>query len=290
MLYYRRLEKEQKEEDKVMATAVIPVDSKKFEATQSELQKMVSSIVVKDAETCLQAKTAQRDIRTEMKLRHAVLDPFVIRAKTNYDDAKTERDKWIAPLESMDETLAGKVKEYDRLERERTAREQEEVNRQKREREAREADERRRAAEKQAEAERKAREKEIAEARKAGELKAADAKKLQKQIEEDAERKKQQAKADAEAEKANFHPVEVRPNIPTVQGVPNRVNYKAEVEQPNVLINAFLDAVHLKNTERAVYLRQFITVDAQKLGEEARRVKYSKQLAALIPGVRFYED
>jgi flagellar biosynthesis GTPase FlhF len=273
-----------------MATAVIPVDSKKFEATQSELQKMVSSIVVKDADTCLQAKTAQRDIRSEMKLRHAVLDPFVIRAKTNYDDAKMERDKWIAPLETMDETLAGKVKEYDRLERERTAREQEEYNRQKREREAREADERRREAEKQAEIERKAREKQIAEARKAGELKAAEAKKLQKQVEEDAERKKQQAKVEAEAEKANFQPVEVKPNIPTVAGVPSRLNYKAEVTHPERIINAYVDAVALRNTERAVYLRQFIMVNEQKIGAEARAVKDSKKMATLIPGVRFYEE
>jgi chromatin remodeling complex protein RSC6 len=289
-VYYRRLEKEQKEEDKVMATAVIPVDSKKFEATQSELQKMVSSIVVKDAETCLQAKTAQRDIRTEMKLRHAVLDPFVIRAKTNYDDAKTERDKWIAPLESMDETLAGKVKEYDRLERERTLREQEEINRKKREAEAKAADEQRKRDEAAAAERRKAEQKAIEEARKAGELNKREAEKAKKEAEERERQAKEQAARNAAAEKANFRPVEVKPNIPTVQGVPNRVNYKAEVEQPNVLINAFLDAVHLKDTERAVYLRQFITVDAQKLGEEARRVKNSKQLAALIPGVRFYED
>jgi hypothetical protein len=273
-----------------MATSVIPVDSKKFEATQSELQKMVSSIVVKDADTCLTAKTAQRDIRTEMKLRHSVLDPFVIKAKTNYDEAKEERQKWIGPLEAMDTVLEDKVKEYNRKERERAAREEEETNRKKREAEAKAADEQRKRDESAAAERRKAEQKAIEEARKAGELNKREAEKAKREAQERERQAKELAAKNAEAEKANFQPVKVQAAIPTVSGVPNRVNYKAEVQQPNLLINSFLDAVHMKDTERAVYLRQFITVDEQKLGEEARRVKNSKQLTALIPGVYFYEN
>lgn len=276
-----------------MATSVIKVDNKQMESKQAELGRLAASIVVKDASTCLEAKTAQRQIRDELKLRHAVLDPFVSNAKSAYDQAKDERSKWIDPLDKLDELLAMKVKDYDRLERERAQREQEELNRQKREREAREADERRREAEKQAEIERKAREKEIAEARKAGDLKAAEAKRLQKLAEEEAERKRQQAKADADAEKANFRPIEVKPNVPTVAGVPSRRTYKAEVTDPVAFIKEYakryIQGAKLGETP-AFELAAFITIDVQAVGRQARDMKDPKAFMERYPFTRAWEE
>jgi hypothetical protein len=251
-----------------MATSVVRVDNKKFETKQVELRRMVDSIIVRDAQTCGEAKRAQKDIRDELKQRHFVLDPFVVQAKSNYDDAKEERSKWIDPLESLDGALAIKVKAWEREEREKAEQEQ-----------RREQERLRIETEKKAAEERKAREKEIAEQRKAGELKAAEAKRLLKLAEE--EEKKAAA---------NVPTIEVKPNIPSQAGVPSRINYKSEVTHPERIINAYVDAVSLRNTERAVYLRQFVMVNEQAIGAEARKVKNSKQMAELIPGVRFFED
>ena len=64
-----------------MAASVVKIDNKKFELRQTELRQHVQSIVVKDSQTCLEAKSLQRIIRDEMKTRKLVLDPFVYQAK-----------------------------------------------------------------------------------------------------------------------------------------------------------------------------------------------------------------
>jgi hypothetical protein len=265
-----------------MATAVIPVDSKKFEATQSELQKMVSSIVVKDADTCLQAKTAQRDIRSEMKLRHAVLDPFVIRAKTNYDDAKMERDKWIAPLETMDETLAAKVKTYEREEREAAQREQDRINAENARIARERADAEAKAAKEKAEAERKAAVAEINRALKAKEITKAKAAKMLREAGAYAEAQAQQAEADAEAAK-NVPPPEVtvRPNIPTVSGVPSRRNWKFRVVDENALMDAFRENMSL---------RLFVQANEIEIGRMVRDTKDKAKAEAKCPGIVVFEE
>jgi hypothetical protein len=271
-------------------TSLAIPDSKKFESTLSKLKQEAAAIVVNSPEACLEAKTMQRSVRNYIKDAKSALDPFVNMTKRAYDDARDERARWIDPAEMIDDGLSAKVKDFERKEREKAAREEEERNREKRAREAREAEQLRKEQEAQAKRDREAREKEIAEARKAGDLKAAEAKKLQKEAEERERQAKEQAARDAAATKANFVPDKVLSNIPTVQGVPSRINYKAEVTHPERLINAYLDAVSLRNTERAVYLRRFIMVNEQALGLEARTVKNSKKLEAEIPGVRFYED
>src|SRR6266850_6436991 len=132
-----------------MATQIVKPEDK-FAVTLASLQAQSASIAVKTPEDCLTAKTMQRDVRNYMKDVHLKLDPFVESAKRNLAEAKDELNKWLNPAEAVDDVLAQKVKDFERLERERTQREQDEYNRQKREREAREADERRRETEKQA--------------------------------------------------------------------------------------------------------------------------------------------
>ena len=272
------------------ASAIVNIDEKKFQTRNQELSKLIDSIAVKDAESCLQMKTLQRDIRTEMKLRHAVLDPFVIKAKTNYDEAKLERDKWLTPLEAMDGQAALKVKDYERREREAAEAEQRRINDERRRQAEIEAAEQRKRDEAAAIERRKEEEKRIAEARKAGELNKREAERLAKEAKAQEEIDKQRAKEAAEFARSNVQEVQVKANIPTVAGVPSRRNYKAEVVDPAKLINAFVDAVCSRNTGRAVYLRQFIAVNEQALGQEARLVKDPKKLAALIPGVNFREE
>jgi hypothetical protein len=256
-----------------MATeAIVKGEADKFALTLSTLQAEAQSIAVKTPESCLTAKTMQQQVRRWLKSVHEKLDPFVNIAKNNYDDAKAERAKWVDPGEAIDDQLAQKVKEFERLERERTAREQEEYNRQKREREAREADAQRKVAEAQAKADREKREKEIAEARKAGELKAAEAKKLQKQAEEQERIAKEQAAKNAEAEKANFQEVTIKPNIPTVAGVPSRLTWKFRI----------LDATRIP--------RAYMQPNEMKIGAEVRFTKDKGKSEAAIPGIEVYQE
>jgi hypothetical protein len=274
-----------------MATSIVRVDEKKYTSNAEALAAAVTDIVVKDGAKCLEAKRVKKTIADELKQRHFVLDPFVVQAKANYDEAKDQRAKWITPLETLEEKIEQKIKTYEREERERTQREQDAINAENA-RLKREADEQeRKDKEAAAKIEREAKVKEIRALLKAGKIGKRESARLLKEAGAHEEAALAQAAADAETAKATPPPpVTLKPDIPAVAGVPSRVNYKAEVLRPELLINAYVDAVHLKNTERAVYLRQFIMVNAQKLGEEARTVKNSKHLASQIPGVRFYED
>jgi hypothetical protein len=248
---------------------------------------MVSSIVVKDADTCLQAKTAQRDIRSEMKLRHSVLDPFVIRAKTNYDDAKMERDKWIAPLETMDETLAAKVKTYEREEREAAQREQDRINAENARIARERADAEAKAAKEKAEAERKAAVAEINRALKAKQITKAKAAKMLREAGAFAEAKAQQAEADAEAAKNAPPPeVTVRPNIPTVSGVPSRRNYRAEVTDDY----RFIHEAARRLLDGDTSLREFLMINGSAVASRAREMKDSKAFMAKYPFTKAWED
>jgi len=254
-----------------MSTALYKpaIDENKMRTALEKLKHEANTIVVDSAEACLRAKTGQRDIRAYLKDAHAALDPFVNLAKRNYDEARDERGRWILPGEAIDEVFAGKVKNYERQEREKALREQEEVNRKKREAEAREAEEHRKAAAAVAEAERKEREKAIKEAQKAGELKAREAEKMRKEAAEAERRAKEQAARDAEAAKANFQPVEVLPNIPTVAGVPSRRNYRFRVIDINKVP------------------RQWLCVDEQKVGAFVRA---NKKVGEVIAGIECYEE
>jgi hypothetical protein len=217
-----------------MATSVVKIpNQKQLETKQAELRRMVDSIIVRDAQTCGEAKRAQKDIRDELKQRHFVLDPFVGQAKNAYDQAKEERARWIDPLESLDGALATKVKTWEREEREKAEVEQ------RREQERVRIETERKAAE-----ERRAREKEIAEQRKAGELKAAEAKRLLKLAE-------QEEKTAA----ANVPIIEVKANIPTQAGVPSRVNWRYRVVNLNLIPE------------------EYWMLNEQKLGADVRRDK-----------------
>ena len=268
-----------------MSTALYKpaIDENKMRTALEKLKHEANTIVVDSAEACLRAKTGQRDIRAYLKDAHAALDPFVNLAKRNYDEARDERGRWILPGEAIDEVFAGKVKNYERQEREKALREQEEVNRKKREAEARIAEEHRKAAAAVAEAERKAAEKALAEARKAGELKAREYAKAIEETKERERRAKEQAARDAEATKANFQPVEVLPNIPVVAGVPSRRNFYAEFTDFDALLRAYAGGMRPD-------LRKFIMGNEQELGKEARFMKDPVVMMARIPGIRAWEE
>ncbi len=251
-----------------MATSsVIKPDTKKLEQKQIALRSMVDSIVVKDAETCLRAKTAQRDIRSEMKAIGFVLDPFVETAKQALQQARDERAKYLTPLESMDAVLAQKVKDYEHQEREAAQREQDRLNAERRAKAEAEAKEARRVAEEQAAADRKRREKEIAEAQKAGDLKKREAEALRMQNLA-AEKEAKRLAAEEEARNRVVEDVQVKPNIPSVAGVPSRVNWRWKPVNPSEIPDQY-----------------WILYD-QLIGQVVRRDKDKTNL----PGIEVYPE
>src|SRR5271155_1389306 len=159
-----------------MSTQIVRPDTKAMLIEQAALRNRFElAKTVMDAATCLAAKKLQADIRLQMKLRHAVLDPFVAIAKKGYDDAKEERAKFIDPLEAMDGELELNRKTWERAEREAAQREQDRINAELRAKAEIEAAKQRKEAEEQARIARVAREKEIEAARRAGDLRKKEA-------------------------------------------------------------------------------------------------------------------
>ena len=231
-----------------MSTQIVPVEG--LQAGLTELRQKAESIVVSDSGSCLAAKTAQRDVRAYMKDVHLKLDPFVESAKRNYQAARDELNKWIEPAETIDGALARKVKDYETQERMRAEAEERRIN-----------EERRKKAADDAEAERKRREKEIEAQRKAGEV-----------GKREAERMKKEAEAEAKAQAAAVVDVKVQANIPSVQGVPSRVNWKFRIVDANKIPKAYL------------------IPDEQKIGQTVRLLKDKARTETVIPGIEVYTD
>lgn len=254
-----------------MATnTALAVDRKNFQNGLARLQSEATSIVVKDAETCLVAKTMQRDVRTYIKDVEAKLSPFVEAAKTNLAKAKDELNRWVDPAKTIDETLAGKVKDYERREREAAEAEQRRINEERRRIAAEQAEAERKERERLAEEERKKREKEIEAARKAGEIGKREAERIKKEAMQAEEDAKNQAAKEAEEKAQNVQEVKVQANIPTVAGVPSRRNWRYEI------------------VDRDKIPDRFWVVDEKYLASEVRRLK--DKTTAEIPGIRVYQE
>jgi multidrug efflux pump subunit AcrA (membrane-fusion protein) len=240
-----------------------------FAITLSTLQSDAQNLVVRTAEDCLAAKTKQRDVRNYMKDVHLKLDPFVESAKRNLASAKDELNKWLAPAEAVDATLAQKVKDYERVEREKAEAEERRINEERRRQAEIEAAAQRKRDEAEAAERRKEEQKRIEEARKAGELNKREAEKARREAEERERLAREQAAKDAEAAKASVKDVKVVANIPTVQGVPSRRNYKFRI----------VDASRIP--------RAYLCPDEVKIGQFVRA---EKKVGEVIPGVEAYED
>jgi|SRR6267142_1594528 len=254
-----------------MATQIVKPEDK-FAVTLASLQAQSASIAVKTPEDCLTAKTMQRDVRNYMKDVHLKLDPFVESAKRNLAEAKDELNKWLNPAEAVDGVLAQKVKDFERIERERAEAEQRRINEDRRRQADAEAAEQRKRDEAAAVEKRKAEQKSIEEARKAGELNKRQAEKMRKEAEERERAAKEQAEKDAELVKASVTDVEVKPNIPTVAGVPSRRNWKFRV----------LDATRIP--------RAYLMPNEVKIGADVRFLKNKLEAESKIPGIECWEE
>ena len=254
-----------------MATnAIVKVDEQQLQAGLVSLREVATTLVVQDKDTCLQAKTAQRDVRAYMKDVHAKLDPFVEAAKMNLSKARDEVNRWINPAEQIDATLAQKVKDYETQERLAAEAEQRRINEERRKKAQEEADRARDLANAQAELARKKAAAEAEAARKAGEIGKREAEKLKKEAAEAAEKAKVEAEQNAKASVAAVKDVVVKPDIPTVAGVPSRRNWRFKI----------VDAAKIP--------RAFLIPDEQQIGALVRATKDKEKIEALIPGIEAY--
>ena len=255
-----------------MSESIVVAEQKKLETTLAGLKTMAASIVVSTPESCLTAKTAQRDVRNYLKDVHAKLDPFVNAAKAAYDKAKDERTRWIEPAETIDAQLAAKVKDFEQREREAAEAEQRRINEERRRKAEADAAAQRKADEEAAAERRRKEQADIEAARKAGELKKREAEKLKKEAEERERAAKEQAAMDEQFRKTNVQDVTVKPNIPTVSGVPSRRNWKFEVV----------------NVDRIP--RSFMCPDLVEIGGMVRSTKDKAKAEAACPGIRVWEE
>jgi hypothetical protein len=250
-------------------TGMVRIDIQPLEAGLIALKQTAETIVVKDAPTCLAAKTAQRDVRNYMKDVHQKIDPFVESAKRNLQVARDELNKWLIPAETIDAALAFKVKDFERREREAAEAETRRINEERRIEAARLAEIDRKAREAEADRQRKIREKELEEQRKAGELSKRELEKAKKLEAEIAEREKERARQDEIIAAANVVEVKVEPNIPKVAGVPSRTNYKFRI----------IDASRIP--------RQYLMPNDVKIGADVREWKKEGEV---IPGIEAYRE
>ena len=269
------------------SNAAIVKDVKQFEVALSALKAQADSIVVSDASTCLQAKTAQRDVRNYLKDVHSKLDPFVNLAKRTYDETRDERNRWITPGEEIDALLASKVKTYERQEREAAQREQDRINAENTRIAREKADAEAKAAKEAAEAKRKQEVKEINAQLKRGEIGKREAARLLKLAGDTEMAAKLNADLDAEEAKNAPPPtVTVQPAIPKVAGVPSRINYRAEVTDTF----RFMEEAARRLLKGDNSLSRFLMVNGSAVALEAREMKDSKAFMAKYPFTKAWED
>jgi hypothetical protein len=230
------------------------------------------------------------EVRSHKKVVRFKLDPFQEVAKRVTDFLKGKRTEAENRFDAIDNLITQKMNQQAEKERIAAEAEQRRVNEEKRIREEKEAAERRKAMEAQAEADRKQREKEIAEARKAGELNKRETEKALKETFERAQRDREAALREEAESKANFKPIEVKPDLPTIQGSRRHRNFRATFVNFHALLEAWRQARNQGSMDRAAYLSGFITGDDQALGREARAVQDSRKLETMIPGIVGFDE
>lgn len=252
-----------------MNSALAPINTQEIEAALAGLRETSLTIVVKDAPTCLLAKTAQRDVRNYKKDVHLKLDPFVNSAKRNLADAQDEINKWLKPAQEIDEALALKVKDYETQEQARADAETARINEERRIEAAQKAEADRLERNRIAAEERKAKEKELAQQVEAGEIGKREANRLTKEALEAEAREQGRAANDAVIAASNVVEVVVEAAIPKVAGVPSRRNWKFRI------------------TDESRIPRSHMEPNLVKIGADVREIKKAGEV---ISGIEAYLD
>jgi len=90
--------------------------------------------------------------------------------------------------------------------------------------------------------------------------------------------------------KDGLPPVEVKPNIPKIEGYRRSTTYKATFDKSEDFDKMLRRFFTTKSRDERTYLRKFMTWDEKELNAEARDVKDPKELMKRIPGVRAWAE
>ena len=96
------------------------------------------------------------------------------------------------------------------------------------------------------------------------------------------------------ADKKCGEPIQIRPSIPTLQGTQSRRLYKAKVNDPDAVLEAWAKARQdrtKKGRYRAMFLRSYIDVNEVAVQAAARSQEgWEKLRAEKIPGIEFWTE
>lgn len=238
----------------------------------AELKHRADSLVVRVPEDIVTAKTLKLDIQAYMKAVKFQTGPDIEIKKGELRQLQEQEKMLLSPAEAILEVSETKRKSWEEEERRKAAEEQRRINEENRIAAEKKASEERAEREKQAKIEREAREKEIAKQRAAGEIKAREEAKLRKEAAEGEERERQRAAEDARKAAQSAPVVTVKPNIPTVQGVASRQNWKFRVVNP------------------ALVPLTFRMVDEVAIGRMVRDAKDKEAAEKLCPGIEVWSE
>lgn len=296
-------------ENKVMEAEIVKappaqIEQTKLQDAQLKLAEEASIIAARKQEVLDKYKfielgdkasyRAAGAIRTEIKAKYKVggflIDPLLSVVKQVGDFLRGERTTHENACDEVVELIDKSLKDYDN--REETARKAEEdrINAENKLKADQAAAETKRRLDEQAEEDRKAHERNIASAVEAGELGKRQANELLKKVETQTQERKQEATTVAQKVAQNVKQVKVKADIPHVVGRRNVTYYYAEVSDPQPVLTAYETAIVNEDHDRADFLRQFITVDAQKVSEYARSTKNNEKVQQDIPGAKAWSE
>ena len=251
-------------------------------------RQRASQIVIRTAQDFITAAQVLADLKAYVKDCKRKRDDELEPLKSELDRKKNEWATFIAPAETLVLEVGQKTDAFKAEEKRQAQVEQDRKNAELARQAREKAEAERRENERIAKEQREAREKELAAQRKAGEIGKREEARLAKLAAEEEAAAKKAAAEQAAITAAAPTQVAVKPNIPTVAGIKNQTYYMAEITDSHAIIDAYAAAFARGDQKQAVFLYQFITVDAQAVGKFARDTKDNAAAAKALPGVCFW--
>ena len=221
-----------------MSTTELIHVSAALDALQKKLQGLkdrADSLVVADQSGCIAAKNLKLDIQAYMKAVKFETGPEIEIKKGELRQIQEQEKMLLAPAEAMLETSESKRKTWENEERRKAEEEQRRINEENARQARIKADNDKREAEKLAKETREKRVNEIRGMLRRGEIGKREAERLLKAAGADEEAAKAGVAAQAEETAAAAPVVQVKPNIPAVQGTVSRQNWKFRITNPALI-------------------------------------------------------
>jgi rRNA maturation endonuclease Nob1 len=238
----------------------------------ASLSDRAAAIIVRDQSTYMEACEILKVGRAEIKAIGFALDPGIESARGHLQKLQSDKKMYVSRVETIIKPVEQKAENWKAEERRKAEAEERRINEERRLEAARIAEAERKERERLADEERKRQQKEAEAARKAGEISKREAERLKKEAEAAAEREKIRAAEDAKIAAAQVQEVKVRPSVPTVAGIKQRVNWKFR----------FVDPGRIPRT--------YLMPDEVKIGQMVRAEKDKARAEGICPGIEVYTE